>query len=538
MSKATVNGILDKRIRHYKKFGSIFGTALMVTTFFFANRFAMQKLGSELPDGLVYLSPYIAIVLALSISYMIDHKLFQSTVEAFTAWRESGWRRMPIAGKIMVVFVVARFAVSTGFTVNTIWFASESASDKVEQQSQDAAKQVNATSASIRSEQAAVRRDYMSRADKVLAQANTEAKAIVDDAIEAKGANWAAKYRSNDVYIMNSTRRDIKAYRRNIEAKKKEAKQIKADARTRYDELIDQMDQQIAMLQDGGKTSIDMGTDTYQRASAKAETTRLIFSSAGWIIDFLVAGMTLLMSILIASWCADQPSPVDALDDLFEDEASFTDVASDGVSAAWDIVVSTLAIVSSWFSSGSTRMMSLATSRVADAYDAKRKVKEQYRQARQRRITADNSGQQDNSKRTTEEKESSKSQKTKGGEQPPPPHTEQEAPETGEQQQDNTRTTADNSGQHRDNTGQQTTAQEKATVDNTASLERKAKAREARKSLNKKKNAYKSRAKKYLEKAKSAQKIEERQQYKELAASSISKAKEIEIEITNLSDYE
>lgn len=536
MSKATVNGILDKRIRHYKKFGSIFGTALMVTTFFFANRFAMQKLGSELPDGLVYLSPYIAIVLALSISYMIDHKLFQSTVEAFTAWRESGWRKMPIAGKIMVVFVVARFAVSTGFTVNTIWFASESASDKVEQQSQEAAKQVNATSASIRSEQAAIRRDYMLRADKILAQAKTEAKAIVDDAIEAKGSNWANKYRSNDVYIMNSTRRDIKAYRRNIEAKKKEAKQIKADARTRYDELIDQMDEQIAMLQDGSKTSIDLNTDTYQRASEKAKTTRLIFSSAGWIIDFLVAGMTLLMSILIASWCADQPSPVDALDDLFEDETSFTDVASDGISAAWDIVVSTLAIVSSWFSSGSTRMMSLATSRVADAYDAKRKVKQQYRQARQRRTTVDNARQQDNTERTTAgQRRASDSKKSVADKQPPQPPTEQEPPKTGEQQQDNTGTTPDNSGQQQDN---RTTGQQKTTVDNTPALERKAQAREARKKLNKKKNAYKTRAKKYLDKAKAAEKIEDRQHYKQLAADTIDKAKEIEIEITNLSDYE
>jgi hypothetical protein len=531
MSKATVNGILDSRIKFYKRLGNAFGVGLMATTFFFANRFAMQKLGSELPEQVVYLSPYIAIVLALSISYMIDHKLFQSTAESFTAWRESGWIKMPIAGKIMVIFVLIRFAMSTGFTVNTIWFASEAASDKIEEKGHKAAQQVNATSASIRSEQAAIRKDYMSRADKVLAEANAEAKAIVDDAIKAQGANWANKYRSRDEYIMNSVRRDIKAYRKNIEAKKKEAKQIKADARQRYDELINQMDAQIAMLQEGGKTAINLGTTTYERANEKAETTRLIFSSAGWLFDFLFAGMTLLMSVLIAAYCADQSSPIDALNDLFEDEASFTDVASDGVSAAWDIVVSTLAIVSSWFSSGSTRMMSLATSRVADAYDAKRKVKEQYRQARQRRTTQDNNGQQDNSNRTTEEKESSKSKKTKGERQSPPPSTEQETPKTGEQQQDN-------SGQQQDNTEHRTTGQQKTTVDNTTALERKAQAREARKKLNKKKNAYKTRAKKYLDKAKAAEKIEDRQHYKQLAADTIDKAKEIEIEITNLSDYE
>lgn len=532
MSKATVDGILEKRIMHYKKFGSIFGAALMVTTFFFANRFAMQKLSSELPEQLVYLSPYIAIVLGALLSYMIDHKLFQSTVEAFTAWRESGWRKMPIAGKIMVIFVIARFAVSTGFTVNTIWFASESASDKVDQQSQEAAKLVNATSASIRAEQAAVRRDYMARADKVLTDANTEAKNIVDDAIEAKGANWAAKYRSNDVYIMNSTRWDIKAYRRNIEAKKKEAKQIKADARKRYDELINQMDAQIALLQAGGKTSIDLGTDTYHRASEKAETTRLIFSSAGWVIDFLVAGLTLLMSILIASWCADQPSPVDALDDLFEDETSFTDVASDGVSAAWDIVVSTLAIVSSWFSAGSTNMLNLATQRVSQASAAKRLAKEQYRQARRLKTTEDNRGQQTTVKRQQQDntkKEQETTQQKQEERSTPTPTPDTEIPvKTAGQQQDNTRTTEDNSGQHR-TTGQQ---------DNRTTAERKAAAREARKKLNKKKNSYKTRAKKYLEKAKAAAVVDERDRYKKLAADSIQKAKEIEIEITNLEDYE
>lgn len=63
-------------------------------------------------------------------------------------------------------------------------------------------------------------------------------------------------------------------------------------------------------------------------------------------------------------------------------------------------------------------------------------------------------------------------------------------------------------------------------------------AREARKKLNRRKNAHKSKARKYLEKSRAAEHPDEKQRYSELSKNQLEAAKAIELEITNLSDYE
>jgi hypothetical protein len=538
----TSKKILYRSIKSKYKIGRMFALALMATTFWFANQMAAIVFADSLPQYLNYILPYVAIGGAVIVVLLVDYKLYDGAIEAFTAYRIDGWRKLSSAGKSMIIAVGLRYAISVALTIGAVYFAADEAASPIQDKSEQAAAQVNSASAQVRKEIAATRADYMKKADAVVEDAKQQAEKLENDAIESRGKNWAKSYRQNSAYIMTSDRRDIRNFREDVKRAKQRGNVLIADANRKYDRLMEQMEAQIAAIQQTGQTSIDVSTNSYNTASDKVKAVKAATSGFGWVLDILFALMTLIHVAAVSDYAKDQDDPERALDELMgRDEASFSDVVASGFKAIWDMIVSLSAVVASWFSVRSSSMMEVATSRIEQASISKHRASQAWRKAKMagydntKTTGGNDEQQQDNTKTTPKKSEQQAAHSSEKKQQQPAasPTPEPEKPaNTGGQQQDNSRTTVDNGQRTTDNT---------STTDNEQhqdNRQRSAAAREARKKLNRRKNAHKSKAKKYLEKARAAELIEDRERYSELAKNQIEAAKAIELEITNLSTYE
>lgn len=557
-----IEKILGRRIKDNVRLGKAFALGLMATTFFFANKFAMEKVGGMLPPALVALSPYIALALAFGVSYMVDHKLFQNTVEAFTARMSPEWPRLKrhsrIAANILMFVVVARFSASTCMTVASIWFAANSATEQVSAKADRKADAVQSESSALRAEVAAIRKDYLSRAEAAMKAARDKGAQKIEDALASGGSNWRRLYESEDPYLMSTSRKDIAAYRKRIASARKEADRLESSARKEADRLTTVMDNQIAQARATASSSIDILGKGYNNSAAKAQTQLLIFSSFGWLLDFLFAGMTLLMSYLIAAWASSQQDPESALEELFAQEHGFLDVLTTGLRAVKMMLVSWSSRGTAALSLAGALQMEKAAAQVAEATTAHQRAKEMYKEAarptpvQQQQgsstpwSTPDNGSQQQEHCAPSEESFKDRGEEHSPEHIPSPPldnaekkEEEHTAPTLEEGPVFVADNSVDNSGQH------ESTAVERSTLDNSQDepngqqqktaerAARKAAAKEAVKALRRKGSVYKGRAKKYALRAKAEQDQQERIRLIALAKENAQRAKSIELEIVN-----
>lgn len=308
---------------------------LSITTLYTANVTALAKLQPAL-GVYAWLAPFAALIVAFAIGSFFDMNLRKNIISSLQAVWADDWREAKTGLKAVAIFfvlvAVVRLSLSTGATFISGSFMADDMVKEVDTEGLE-----NMQAEKLQTKQSIIS-GLSTQIREVQTNAREEADRIVNAAIDAGGAKWAAHWRAgNEWYrtISDAKYANVIRWRKSIYDAEKKADRIIAAANEEAREL---RKQSTAMIQAETNDPTFAAIASAKIAKvAKAQRRESLLRIGLWTLDGLFTFMAILTSIgLVIGVKECRPD----FNIFREEETTFWQVTQEAVASAWRIVVS------------------------------------------------------------------------------------------------------------------------------------------------------------------------------------------------------
>jgi hypothetical protein len=342
-------------IKEIKWLGFALSVGLAVTTVYMT-----YSLSASLIRGTQYFPGWlesIAIVaVALAMAAMIDNALFKQGVSTVAAIASA--KQLSVGSIIMLAFFVINFGIRLGFSGTSTWLAGVSISRE-----STAPPDSDKGAAIAKLKQSAIN-DVRKGEQAALAALNTErsrADRLVAAAIESGNADQRKWYAEGNAWFLSTP--EGKAYNKKIEAAKKQAAKIEAEASAAYQKRVAGIEASVKAIE---------ADQAYTTSLRLLETEATNYETVVWLktawwsaLDFVLIAGFLGCCIILGTFL---PAKGYDIEYFFPNKPSMMDVVWQAIGSAYDMSVAHMAgLMASLKQSGSTKMATVAKSVAASS---------------------------------------------------------------------------------------------------------------------------------------------------------------------------
>jgi hypothetical protein len=317
-------------IKEIKWLGFALSVGLAVTTVYMT-----YSLSASLIRGTQYFPGWlesIAIVaVALAMAAMIDNALFKQGVSTVAAIASA--KQLSVGSIIMLAFFVINFGIRLGFSGTSTWLAGVSISRE-----STAPPDSDKGAAIAKLKQSAIN-DVRKGEQAALAALNTErsrADRLVAAAIESGNADQRKWYAEGNAWFLATP--EGKAYNKKIEAAKKQAAKIEAEASAAYQKRVAGIEASVKAIE---------ADQAYTTSLRLLETEATNYETVVWLktawwsaLDFVLIAGFLGCCIILGTFL---PSKGYDIDYFFPSTPSIMDVAGQAIGSTYDMAVAYMA---------------------------------------------------------------------------------------------------------------------------------------------------------------------------------------------------